>query len=61
MDDIEYSDHLYLLRYHWNMTQDIETYPKYEIIKDEVEARNPEIIKAWKKYKKAVRKLDNIL
>jgi len=50
-----------MLKYFWQEKGSLENYACFEEIKPLLKKYKPEILKAWKKYKKSKKDLNNIM
>lgn len=53
-------DDLRMLYYFWDSKEDIERYAGFKEIKQDLKENYPEILKAFKKYKKAIRNMSSV-
>ena len=49
----ELYDHLSMLRYFWQDKEDIERYCSWEEILPTIDKKRPDVVEAWKNYKRA--------
>jgi len=61
MSDEEYEIVRTMLSYFWGTSEDIEQWSGFENAKDEIKLRDPEILKAFKKFKKAKIKMSKVV